>query len=78
MDSNNKKAMEYFKQARECYEEWGSSIVVAEKQIEGKQYYTASKDVQIKVRKGGACITGMGQSRKVQLRRMFKFMFKSH
>ena len=27
-DSNNEKALEYFKQARECYEEWGSSMKV--------------------------------------------------
>ena len=28
LDSNNKKALEYFKQARECYKEWGSSVKV--------------------------------------------------
>ncbi len=27
-EKNNEKALEYFKQARECYEEWGSSMKV--------------------------------------------------
>ena len=27
-DSNNEKALEYFKQAVECYEEWGSKMKV--------------------------------------------------
>ncbi len=35
--SNNEKALEYFQQARECYEEWGSSMKVAlmQKEIDG-------------------------------------------
>jgi len=35
--SNNEKALEYFKQARECYEEWGSRMKVdlMQKKIDG-------------------------------------------
>jgi DNA-binding SARP family transcriptional activator len=36
-EKNNEKAVEYFKQARQCYEEWGSSMKVnfIQKELDG-------------------------------------------